>query len=55
MKSDPVIDRVRKIRHKISEKFQHDPNKIIKYYIDMQNIHPKKLIKLNKKKTNASV
>jgi len=34
---DPVIDEIRKTRMKISERFQHDPKKLVEYYIEMQN------------------
>jgi len=32
MSKDPVIDRVREIRHAISKEFGHDPRKLIDYY-----------------------
>jgi hypothetical protein len=44
MKTDPTIDRIRKIRHEISKEYEHDPKKLIKYYIKHQQKH-KKLIK----------
>jgi|APSaa5957512576_1039674.scaffolds.fasta_scaffold306484_1 uncharacterized protein (DUF927 family) len=44
MKTDPTIDRIRKIRHEISEEYGHDPKKLIEYYIKHQQKY-KKLIK----------
>ncbi len=37
MISDPVIDRIREARHKISEECGHDPKKLVEYYIRRQN------------------
>ena len=36
MKTDPTIDKIRKTRHEISEAFDHDPEKLVKYYMDYQ-------------------
>lgn len=33
---DPVIKRIRDVRHKISEKFDHDPVKLVDHYIELQ-------------------
>ncbi len=33
---DPTINRIRSIRHVISKEFQHNPEKLIKYYIKLQ-------------------
>ncbi len=37
MKPDPVIDRVRAARHAISERFGHDPQKLVEYYLKRQS------------------
>ena len=34
--NDPVIDEIREVRHRISEKFGHDPEKLVAYYMQMQ-------------------
>ena len=47
MKEDPTIERIRKTRHEISEKCDHDPKKIIEYYKKFQK-------KLDKKPTEKS-
>lgn len=33
---DPVTKRIRDVRHKISAKFDHDPQKIVDHYIEYQ-------------------
>ncbi|RKZ87282.1 MAG: hypothetical protein DRR19_13840 [Candidatus Parabeggiatoa sp. nov. 1] len=32
METDPLIDEIRQIRHKISAEFNHDTNKMYAYY-----------------------
>ncbi len=36
MKDDPTIRRIRETRHKISERFDHNVEKIVDHYIKMQ-------------------
>ena len=36
MKNDLVIDRVRKARHSISAECEHDPRKLVEYYMRRQ-------------------
>ena len=38
-KSDPAIDEIREIRHRISERFGHDPERLVAYYIELQEKH----------------
>ena len=45
IESDPVIDEVREIRHRISERFGHDPLKLVSYYMEMQKQYEDRLIK----------
>jgi hypothetical protein len=42
---DPIIDEIRKVRHQISEAHDHDPKKVIDYYIELQKKYGKKHIK----------
>ena len=37
--TDPVIDEIRETRRRISARFQHDPAKLVAYYIEMQKRH----------------
>ena len=47
--SDPVIDEIREVRHRISERFGHDPSKLVSYYMEMQKQYEERLIKGEKK------
>jgi len=38
MNDDPVISRIRKARHSISEKCAHDPKKLIAYYMQREKL-----------------
>jgi hypothetical protein len=38
MNDDPVIDRIREARHRISASFDHDPKKLVHYYIRLQQL-----------------
>jgi hypothetical protein len=42
--SDPVIDEVREVRHRISARFRHDPALLVAYYMELQNQHRGRLI-----------
>jgi hypothetical protein len=43
--SDPVIDEVREIRHRISARFNHDPSRLVAYYMELQKQYKDRLIK----------
>ena len=45
MKDDPIISEIREIRHRISEKCDHDPKKLVEYYIKLQEASQERLIK----------
>jgi hypothetical protein len=36
LKDDPAIAEIRATRHKISEEFGHDPQRVINHYIQLQ-------------------
>jgi hypothetical protein len=36
MKDDPTIERIRKTRHEISETHGHDAERLIRYYMQLQ-------------------
>ena len=36
MGKDPAIEEVRKTRHEISEKFDHDPRKLVAHYQSLE-------------------
>ncbi len=43
--SDPVIDEIREVRHRISARFDHNPSKLVAHYIEMQKQYKDRLIK----------
>lgn len=48
IESDPVIDEIREIRHRISAQFNHDPAKLVAYYMELQKQYEDRLIKPEK-------
>lgn len=36
MQDDPAIERIRAVRHRISEECEHDPKKLVAYYLKRQ-------------------
>ena len=47
MKDDPVIARIREVRHKISEAHGHDAKRVIDYYIQLQKKYKDRLVQGN--------
>jgi hypothetical protein len=45
---DSVLQQIREIRHQISQNNQHDPHKLIKYYLELQQQYKQKDQKLNR-------
>ncbi|MFL5384979.1 MAG: hypothetical protein ACJ8GN_20865 [Longimicrobiaceae bacterium] len=45
LKPDPAIDEVREARRRISEKFDHDPARLIDHYIKLQEAYRDRLFK----------
>ena len=48
IKSDPVIDEIREVRHQISARFGHDPRKLVAYYIELQKQYEDRLLRPDK-------
>jgi ABC-type proline/glycine betaine transport system substrate-binding protein len=44
MKNDPVLDKIRETRHLISAQCQHDPKKLVAYYLQRQKEREKKWV-----------
>jgi hypothetical protein len=42
--SDPVIDEIREVRHRISAEFAHDPARLVAYYIELQERYRDRLV-----------
>ncbi len=43
-RSDPVIETIREIRQRISARFDHDPARLVAYYMELQERHRDRLI-----------
>jgi hypothetical protein len=48
IESDPVIDEVREIRHRISARFDHDPSRLVAYYMELQKQFEDRLLRAEK-------
>ncbi len=46
MQDDPAIARVREVRHRISKQFDHNPQKLVEYYMQLQERHKDRLLDL---------
>ena len=44
IKDDPVIAEIRRIRHEMSEKFGHDPKRLIKFLQEQEKLHSERLV-----------
>ena len=42
--SDPIVDEIREVRHRISARFDHDPTQIVAFYMEMQKQYQDRLI-----------
>jgi len=43
--TDPVIDEVREVRHRISERVGHDPVRLVAYYMELQKQFSSRLVR----------
>ena len=46
--SDPVIDEIRDVRHRISARFGHDPARLVAFYTELQKQYEDRLIETTK-------
>ena len=42
--SDPVIDEIREVRHRISARLDHDPVRLVAYYMHLQERHRDRIV-----------
>jgi hypothetical protein len=42
---DPTLERIRKVRHDISAEFYHDPQRLVEYYIQLQERHRDRFVR----------
>ena len=43
--SDPVIDEIREVRHRISARFGHEPTRLAAFYMELQKQYEDRLVK----------
>ncbi len=48
------LERIRRVRHEISEEFGHDPRRLVEYYIELQKTHAHRLIETVAPKEEAT-
>jgi mRNA-degrading endonuclease RelE of RelBE toxin-antitoxin system len=54
-RSDPIIDQIREVRHRISEEFGHDPKRLVEHYMKLQEEkYADRLVRPAKPETEAS-
>ena len=46
--SDPVIDEIREVRHQISARVDHDPTRLVEYYMKFQERYRDRLVDTSK-------
>jgi hypothetical protein len=51
IQNDPVIEEVREVRHQISARFDHDPARLVAYYMEMQKQYEDRLLRTEPQKT----
>jgi len=45
MEDDPIIDEIRRVRHRISEECGHDPKTLVGYFMKIQEAYKDRLRK----------
>jgi hypothetical protein len=51
--SDPVIDEIREVRHQISARVDHDPARLVEYYMKLQEQYCDRLVDTSKTSERA--
>lgn len=54
IQNDPVIDEVREVRHRISARFDHDPERLVAYYMELQKQYQDRLVKAGEDARSAA-
>jgi len=57
IKDNPLIERIRDVRHQISEEYHHDPKQLVEHYMELEKKHQGRfinLIEIYQKKTEHS-
>jgi hypothetical protein len=51
--TDPVIAEIREVRHRISARFDHDPARLVTYYMELQKQYQDRLIETDESMERA--
>lgn len=51
--SDPAVDEIREVRHRISARFDHDPARLVAYYMKLQEQYRDRLVDTSKTSEHA--
>lgn len=43
--ADPAVDEIREVRHRISERFGHDAQRLVAYYAQLQEQYRNRMLK----------
>ena len=54
MKDASVLQYIREVRHRISQECDHDPKKLVEYYMRLQERHKERLLKVSKSTDQAN-
>lgn len=46
IKDNPLIERIRAVRHQISVEYEHDPKQLVEHYIELEKKHQGRFINL---------
>ena len=46
IKDNPLIERIRAVRHQISQEHHHDPKQLVEHYIELEKKHHGRFINL---------
>ncbi len=46
IENNPLIERIRNVRHQISEEYNHDPKQLVEHYIELEKRHKERFIDL---------
>jgi hypothetical protein len=44
--SDPVIDEIREVRHRISERYEHDAARLVAHYMEFQERYQDRILEM---------
>jgi hypothetical protein len=53
MRKDPIIERIRAVRHQISAEYNHDPKKLLAHYRRMEKRYKGRMLKEKAVKSNV--